>query len=176
MQPHVQHVSTNYSDKTVTLLVGDLRIEYFLHPDLFLQAIRSMDYSVRMGWSNQAVTNLLIHSTNVKVLRTHPPPFQQELTMKPPGSSNRPSDDFPWTLIAPEAMKGLFYQGERVWWPTESDAKEYAAEIFEKNKDKQAFELAVVNYTLLLKPKPQIEMSEVRRQEIAKVNNPPAIM
>jgi len=166
MQPHVQHVSTDHLDKSVILLVGDLRIEYFLHPDFFLRAIQKMDYSIQMGWSNQAVTNLLMNSTEVKIYDNRRKP-QQERTMskprKPTNSSCRPSDEFPWTLIATEAVQGLVYQGVRVWHPTENDAKEYASEIFEHNKDKPTFELAVVNYTAILKPKPTVELSEVRR-------------
>lgn len=169
MQPNVQLVGCDHTDRTITVLVENTRMEFFLRPDLYHRAWLDTKNYIDSKWFNQTLANLLLKSHAVCIPSTFQ--AQMETTMsKPPGSNSRPNDEFPWTLIAPEAMKGLFYQGERVWWKTEDAAKEYAAEIFEKNKDRQAFELAVVNYTLILKPKPQIEMSETRRQEAARVS------
>lgn len=72
-------------------------------------------------------------------------------------STDTPDAEHQFTLIAPEAQRGLVYQGTRVWHKTAEAAVEYAKALYNANKD-ETFELIVVQAVESIQPKPQIEL------------------
>ena len=168
-QPSVRVVSTDDLDKTITLLVNGIRVEFFIKYDLYDRAVRQLKNSIAEGWCNKAITDLFVASLHTKDefgkrIYGNPNwvkkglPMSQRNVPKPAEYSKIPTPEYPFTLIAPEAQHGLVYQGERIWHKTEDAAVEYAKTIYNANKD-QVFSLVVVKASQEIAPKPQIELT-----------------
>jgi hypothetical protein len=176
-QPRVIWCGNNYQDYTITISVHDRRVEFFIRPDIFRSTDRKVRDSIDKGFFNQACTILLTAANMIH--------FQGEVFMpggnlnqqpwmkgKPMGNKlpepedycKTPSDEYPFTLIAPTAKNGLIYQGQRYWHKTIEAAQEYATYIYDANPTEK-FDLSIVEWQGNIRPKPMIELQLSMRQK-----------
>lgn len=155
----VKIASIDSLSRSICVLVGGERYEYFIKSPNFEGVVQELRRLIRCGWDNAAVMALTRHSSNVLLLSESKGDTMSQVPQKPSESTHLPDDDHTYTLIAPEASRGLTYQGKRVWHATEQAAAEYAKEIYASNKD-ASFPLIIVRAVREVKPKPQIELQE----------------
>lgn len=149
----VQKISTDDLERSITVAVDGVRIEYFLG-DRYHQTLVCLDDWIRDGWTNYAVSQLTSRSVSIETIRKK----GVRKMLNTIDSQSTPSKEYPWTVIAPAASSGLTYRGKRQWFKTEEDAKAFAADVFE-DADKKNFELCIVQCINVVAPKAQIELT-----------------
>ena len=168
MQPRVIITGENNLDYTITCAINSHRFEFFIVPDRYQTMCLRSRVNISNGWYNKTVTDLVQASTrvlhegrsyetsSVRVQNGRVDVMSNKIP-KPADCSSSPSKEYPFTLIAPEAQRGLVYQGSRIWHKTAEDAIEYSKIIYNANKD-QIFALVVVQAVTEVSPKPQVEL------------------
>ncbi len=166
MQQKVMLVSTDNLDKTITVLIGGRRIEFFLKPDCYLTVGSYVRKWIEDGWYNHVISQLIQKSDRVLINGISSPPWAIQQAKekivarnfpKPQNTTSAPDEDHRFTLIAPEAQNGLIYQGQRIWHTSAEAAVEYSKQLYNANKD-AVFELVVVQAIESVQPKPQVEL------------------
>jgi hypothetical protein len=159
-QVAVSLVGTNNLDRTISILVGNTQVEYFVgdrYP-FFLNSIRGW---LADGWYNYVIAQLTKYAHHAEYA-TSETNFNLKKERKKKVSTSIahqtvPSKEFSFTIIAPTA-KSITYNDDRLWFKTSEDARAFAASIYEGNT-KKGFELAIVQCMDVVAPKPQIELT-----------------
>lgn len=172
-QTPITLVASDNLDYTITVIVGGRRVEFFIKPDRHPRTIQDVKEWIKLGWYNHCVKYLVIRSNTIVIedetfkpedvsIKNHQVKFKRRgNTMgipKPHNTTSHPDADHQFTLIAPEANRGIVYQGIRIWHDSQESAREYGKQIFQANKDAQ-FSLVIVQAIEEFKPKVEIELS-----------------
>jgi hypothetical protein len=158
-QVPIKIVSSDHLDKSITLLVGNRRIEFLLKDYKYETICSYASTWQENGWTNYLLAKVVegSHAIYIEGKRAS---RQQEKEIKTMVDFRKlPSEEFSFTVIATEA-RSVTYNSGRKWFKTVDDAKTFAGEVFEleKNERKSAFDLAIVQCVDVVRPKPQIEL------------------
>lgn len=157
---HVQLISTDNQENSITISVDGVRIEYFLG-DRYHHTLLEVKDWLNAGWTNYVVSQLTRRAREIRTSASFTsPPFANRKANMSTSIDNQktPSKEYSWTVIAPTARNGLTYQGQRLWFKAEEDARKFAADIFE-GADKKNFDLCIVECKDVVSVKPQVELS-----------------
>lgn len=174
-QTSVQLISCTKGDNCITLLVGGRRTEYYFDdPGVFSFLSGYIRVWQESGWTNYMVARLTEKASEIRIpdfqrsleqQHTTPPWAKEERSSIVSNYRKEPSEEYSWTIIATEAQ-GITYNGGRRWFASQEDAKAFAAEIFELEKNKRtSFDLAVVQCIDVVRPKPQVELISSFKKE-----------
>lgn len=157
-QLNVALVATDDLEHSVTLSIEGRRIEYFLG-DRYHYATEHIRKWLIAGWHNYAVSRTSHWASVIEVVGENEVKQRKKNMSTSIDSQKTPSKEYSFTVIAPQTIRnGLSYDGQRHWFKTAEDAKQFAADIFE-GAEKKNFELCIVQCLDIVAPKPQIELS-----------------
>lgn len=150
-------VATDNLEKSITVAIGGVRVEYFLG-DRYRKTHQELEYWLSNGWDNYAVSNLTRRAHFIYNGCSHSQVPQEKGSSLVSDFQSKPSEEYSWTVIATTA-KSLTYQSGRKWFKTDEDARTFAGEVFELEKNQRiSFDLAIVQCMDVVKPKPQVEL------------------
>jgi hypothetical protein len=170
-QVNVSLVATDNQEKSITLLVGQKRIEYFLG-GRFYDIAENIRNWLSNDWNNYVVSRCTECAEQIEVESRG---FGGILPQKPKSRrkkaedqivmtdhKNVPSAEYPFTVIAATA-KGVSWDRQREYFKTVDEAIQQAGEVFEANKGGN-FELAIVQVVDVVRPKPTVQLMSTFKQ------------
>lgn len=194
-QHPIRMLGTDDHKTSIQVRIGIKNVTFFLQHQWYDRTQKDLRKWIADGWYNHAVSNLVQRSDyveyeghnyqpkSVKVKPAEPwnrgsvtLQIEKEAYMSrnapiPANAVKYPDDEHTWTLIAPAAQNGLEYQGQRYWHKSEDDAIKYAGVLYNMNGEAH-FELAVVQVTQIIAPKPKVElMSKTIGTKIGSLTN-----
>lgn len=160
-QVPVRVISYDQNEKTITAYVGRdrRRFEFLLKDSTFWSVWRSYEAWELNGWTNYLLTRLCEGATAIYIEGKRATRKQEKEIKTMVDFRKTPSEEYSFTVIATEA-RSVTYNAGRKWFKTSDDAKTFAGEVFEleKNERKAVFDLAIVQCVDVVRPKPQIEL------------------
>lgn len=157
VQAYLKIVAYDDTDRAITILYGGKRIEYLVG-DFYRKLRRDLPEWDDNGWHNHIVANLTRYATDIFIdgkLQSK----QEKEPQTMADHKDKPSEEYSFTVIATTA-KSVVYNGGRKWFKTADDATEFAGEVFEaeKNNNRGAFDLAIVQCVDIVRPKPTVQL------------------
>jgi len=180
MQTPVDLVATDNQDRSITLAFpGGKRVEYVVG-DRYESLSKAAIKWAQDGWYNHIVSQLTQAAREIYVEglhsdRRHLPDWASPQRKKTKeidtvtDSKDKPSLEYPYTVIAPTA-KGLSYNGQRKWFKDQESATVFCGEVFEA-EGKGSFELAIVKCVDVVRPKPTIQLMSSWEQPAAAIES-----
>lgn len=169
-QVNVQVVATDNEARSITLLVGRTRQEYFLG-DRYEHLLGNIRSWLDQNWNNYVVAKCVEAASEItRPAQAYVPWDTRSLRLSARGQERKRQKEeidsvvknyktepvkgeFEFTVIAPHAKSGIVYNGERRWFANKDDATVFCGEIFEG--EAKNFELAIVQVVDVLRPKPK---------------------